>query len=115
MGEIIGYMRDRINVTRSSMPTLDEYVEEIRDLWDSHWLTNAGPKHEELRQKLAEYLGVDGIEIFTNGHMAIELSLHALGLYESSVYGIVLRIYIAEYRRKTASYYGMGRRHKGKR
>ena len=52
MGEIIGYMRDRINVTRSSMPTLDEYVEEIRDLWDSHWLTNAGAKHERLRALL---------------------------------------------------------------
>ena len=32
-------MNDRILVTRSSMPSLEEYVEEIRPLWDSHWLT----------------------------------------------------------------------------
>ena len=29
-----------INVTRSSMPPFEEYCEEIRELWDSHWLTN---------------------------------------------------------------------------
>ena len=32
----------RINVTKSSMPGFDEYIEEIRELWDSHWLTNMG-------------------------------------------------------------------------
>ena len=31
-----------INVTRSSMPEFEEYCEEIRDLWDSHFLTNMG-------------------------------------------------------------------------
>ena len=78
-------MSDRIAVTRSSMPTLDEYVDEIRSLWDSHWLTNAGTKHEELRAKLREYMGVSHLELFTNGHMAIELSLAALGLTSGEV------------------------------
>ncbi len=78
-------MDNRINVTRSSMPLLDEYVEEIRGLWDSHWLTNAGSKHEELRQKLKDYMGVGHLELFTNGHMAIELSLAALGLDHGEV------------------------------
>ena len=31
---------ERINVTRSSMPPFEEYCEEIRELWDSRWLTN---------------------------------------------------------------------------
>ena len=78
-------MDDRINVTRSSMPSLDEYVEEIRGLWDSHWLTNAGKKHEELRGLLREYLGVEHLELFTNGHKAIELSLTGLGLDKGEV------------------------------
>ena len=38
---------DKILVTRSSMPELDEYVEEIRDIWDTHWLTNMGDKHKK--------------------------------------------------------------------
>ena len=37
----------RINVTRSSMPDFEEYIEEIRDLWESRWLTNMGAKHPE--------------------------------------------------------------------
>ena len=78
-------MTGRINVTRSSMPALDEYIDEIKGLWDSHWLTNAGSKHEELRAMLREYMGVEHLELFTNGHMAIELSLAALGLTEGEV------------------------------
>lgn len=69
-----------ILVTRSSMPELDEYVNEISSLWDSHWLTNMGPKHKQFQAELREYMGVDNVELFTNGHMAIELVLQALNL-----------------------------------
>ena len=40
-----------ILVTRSSMPSLDEYVDEIKDIWDSHWLTNMGVKHQKLQKE----------------------------------------------------------------
>ncbi len=73
-------MDEKILVTRSSMPDLDEYVEEIRGLWETHWLTNMGAKHEELKSRLKEYLGVDRIELMVNGHMALEMSLQALDL-----------------------------------
>lgn len=71
---------DRILVTRSSMPELEEYIDEIKDMWDSHWLTNMGPKHKKLQEQLKQYLGVEKIELLTNGHMALELSMQALGL-----------------------------------
>ena len=61
-----------INVTRSSMPDFEEYCEEIRSLWDSHWLTNMGEKHIAFEEKLREYLGVDFLNLFTNGHLALE-------------------------------------------
>ncbi len=70
----------QILVTRSSMPPFEEYMEEIRSVWESHWLTNMGPKHAELADALREYLGVERIELFTNGHMAIELTLQAMNL-----------------------------------
>lgn len=73
-------MEEKILVTRSSMPDFEEYIEEIRELWDSHWLTNMGPKHQQLQNQLADYLEVDQVELFTNGHMAIELALQALNL-----------------------------------
>lgn len=73
-------MENKILVTRSSMPTLEEYVNEIATMWDSHWLTNMGPKHKELQSKLCEYLNVENIELLTNGHMALELTIQAMNL-----------------------------------
>lgn len=70
----------KILVTQSSMPSLDEYVEEIKDMWDTHWLTNMGPKHKKFQEELKQYLGVENIDLMTNGHMALELSLQALNL-----------------------------------
>lgn len=70
----------KILVTQSSMPSFDEYMEEIKDIWDSKWLTNVGPKHKELQKQLKEYLQVDNVELFTNGHMALEIALQSLDL-----------------------------------
>ncbi len=71
---------EKIFVTRSSMPELEEYVEEIKDLFESHWLTNMGVKHNQLEEKLSEYLKVRNILLFSNGHMALELLIQAMGL-----------------------------------
>ncbi len=72
--------KKRILVTRSSMPGFDEYIAEVESVWDNCWLTNMGPKHKEFQKQLTEYLGVDNIELLTNGHMAIELTLQAMNL-----------------------------------
>lgn len=71
---------DKIMVTRSSLPPFDEYCEEIESIWNTHWLTNMGEKHNELQKKLIDYLEVTNLELFTNGHMALELSLQALNM-----------------------------------
>ena len=71
---------DNILVTRSSMPSMEEYIEEIRSIWDSHWLTNMGEKHKALQAELQKYMGVPAVELLTNGHMALELSLQAMNL-----------------------------------
>lgn len=73
-------MMDRILVTRSSMPSMDEYMEEIADIWETHRLTNMGAKHKKLQDELKEYLGVPHIDLLTNGHMALELAMQAMNL-----------------------------------
>lgn len=73
-----------INVTRSSMPDYEEFCAEIRDLWDSHWLTNMGEKHNKLEEALKEYLKVPYITLFVNGHMALEDLIASFGLQEGS-------------------------------
>ena len=70
-----------INVTRSSMPPFEEYCDEIRELWDSHWLTNMGCKHRELEAELKHFLGCEELVLFTNGHLALENVIEAFGLH----------------------------------
>ena len=70
----------KILVTQTSMPPFEEYIAEIKDIWESHWLTNMGPKHNLLESRLKDYLSVDYISLFTNGHNALELCLQALNL-----------------------------------
>lgn len=69
-----------IMVTRSSIPSLEEYVEEIRPIFESHQLTNMGPVYEKLKEQLKEYLRVPELSLFVNGHMALEVAIEALGL-----------------------------------
>lgn len=69
-----------INVTRSSMPSYEEYCEEIKSIWDSRWLTNMGPIHNKLKDQLKDYLKVSNIELFVNGHLALYCAIKALGL-----------------------------------
>ena len=73
-------MKNLIQVTRSSMPEFEEYIEEIRELWDTHWLTNMGTKHKNLESQLLDYLNVPNITLFTNGHLALECIIAALDL-----------------------------------
>lgn len=70
----------KINVTKSSMPSYEEYCEEIKSIWDTVHLTNMGPIHNKLQAKLKDYLGADNIELFVNGHLALYCALKALNL-----------------------------------
>lgn len=59
---------------------MDEYIAEISSLWETHWLTNMGVKHQELQRQLKEYLDISYVDLLTNGHMALELTLQAMNL-----------------------------------
>lgn len=73
-------MENNILVTRSSMPSLQEYVDEIKSIWDNHWLTNMGTKHEKLQNILEKYLTVSHVVLYTNGHLALENAIAAFNL-----------------------------------
>ena len=73
-------MKQKINVTQSSMPTYEEYCEEIKSIWDTVHLTNMGPIHNRLKEQLRSYLKVEQIELFVNGHLALYCALKALKL-----------------------------------
>ncbi|MBN1050103.1 DegT/DnrJ/EryC1/StrS family aminotransferase [Clostridium botulinum] len=73
-------MNKLIQVTQSSMPEFNEYIDEIKSIWDSHWLTNMGVKHKQLEAELLKYLDTSNITLFTNGHLALECIISALEL-----------------------------------
>lgn len=75
---------DKILVTRSSMPPYEEYIEAIKPLWDSHWLTNMGHYHQELESQLKGYLEIPEVSLMVNGHMSLELTIQAMGFPEGS-------------------------------
>lgn len=71
--------KTEIFVTRSSLPALEEFIPYLEKLWKSRFLTNMGEFHEELRGELKAHLGVKEVELFTNGHLALEFLLESFG------------------------------------
>lgn len=74
-----------INVTRSFMPPIEEYEEYIKKIWDNRYLTNEGPLLQELKEKLKKYLGVNYVNIVTNGTIALELAIKTLDIREGEI------------------------------
>ena len=68
----------KIFVTQPSLPSLDEFIPYLQKIWDNKWLTNCGEFHKEFEQKLAEYLGVKYVSLFTNGMIALQVGMQAL-------------------------------------
>lgn len=73
-------MRKPIYVTSPYLPDLADFTAYLKEIWDNKILTNQGPFHEELEKRLAEYLGVKYVSLFTNGALALITSLQALRL-----------------------------------
>lgn len=77
-------MQGKILVTKSSMPPYEEYIEAIKPLWESHWLTNMGEYHRTLEERLKEYLEVKELSLTVNGHMALEMAIQAFDFPEGA-------------------------------
>ena len=69
-----------ILVTRSALPPYAEFIEAIKPIWDSAWLTNMGEFHQQLEQELKTFLDVEQLTLFTNGHLGLEMVLQAMEL-----------------------------------
>jgi len=67
-----------LNVTQPTLPPLDEFIVQLRDIWDRKWLTNNGPYHQQFESALAQYLGVKHVSLFCNGMIALQVGLQAL-------------------------------------
>lgn len=76
-------MKD-ILVTQSSMPDFEEYVNEIKSIFECRWLTNMGEKHQILEKKIKEYFGAKNISLLTNGHLSLYVGIQAMNFPKGS-------------------------------
>ncbi len=74
-------MEDLIFFSKASLPRFEEYINEIRECWDTHWITSMGPKHQLLEKQLEDFLSVKNVMLFSNGHSALEMLLQAMDLH----------------------------------
>lgn len=74
-------MQKKILVTKSFLPQFEEYINEIRSLWDTYWLTNMGEKHKKFEEQLKNYFQISYVSLTANGHMALENTIRALELH----------------------------------
>ncbi len=78
---MISKFEQPILVTKSSMPTFEKYTEKIKSIWQTNWLTNNGPLHNELEEALKEYLKTKNLTLFANGHLALDCAIKSLDLH----------------------------------
>lgn len=69
-----------IFVTQPYLPELQEFIPYLEKIWESKYLTNSGPMHQQLEAKLGDYLGVPEVALFNNGTNALLTALQALNL-----------------------------------
>lgn len=84
---IVGQFRldEPVYVTRPNMPSLEKYNIYLENIWNSAWLTNNGPYHREFEAKLATFLGVEHLNLFVNGTIALLVALQALRINSGEV------------------------------
>lgn len=72
-------INNKINVTKTFFPPLEEYNQQMQRVWENQWLTNRGELLQELEEKVKTYLGVSNVIIMNNGTIPIQIALKILG------------------------------------
>lgn len=75
----------RINVTKTFLPPIEDYLFYLRKIWESGQVTNQGPLLLELEAELKKNLGVHNLHFVSNGTMALQIALRALGIEEGEI------------------------------
>jgi len=69
-----------INVTRPNLPSLEDFLPYLKQIWDSGVLSNGGKFHQELELALSEYLGLPHVSLVCNATVGLMLAQDALGI-----------------------------------
>ncbi|WP_347923214.1 DegT/DnrJ/EryC1/StrS family aminotransferase [Pontimicrobium sp. SW4] len=64
-----------INVTKTFLPSIEEYTNQVQRAFDAEWITNRGALVKELENNISNYLEVDNITITNNGTTPLQIAL----------------------------------------
>jgi dTDP-4-amino-4,6-dideoxygalactose transaminase len=67
-------------VTRPFLPPLEEFMEGVKEIWGSHWLTNNGPTVQRFARQLSNYYETENVCLFNNGTLALQIGLQGMGI-----------------------------------
>ena len=73
-----------IKITKPLLPSLENLNPYLQDIWQSEWVTNHGVNHNQLEERLRQYLQVPNLSIFNNGAVALLVAIKALNLPRDS-------------------------------
>lgn len=76
---------ERINVTKSFLPPINEYEEYLQKIWSRNQLTNQGPLLKEFEKEIKSFLSADNFHFVSNGTVALQLALRGLGITEGEI------------------------------
>lgn len=76
---------ERINVTKTFLPPLEEYEKYLKQIWDRGLLTNQGPLLHAFEESIKSYLNADNFHFVTNGTLALQVALRGLDIIEGEV------------------------------
>ena len=69
-----------MNVTKTFLPPFDDYINALKKVWDSGWVTNRGENTVALEQEIKQKLGTKTCLAVNNGTLALQIALKALDI-----------------------------------
>lgn len=72
--------KEKIFVTKPYLPEIEVYKQYVEKIWANGILTNKGPLYNEFKEKLGKIINNENINLFCNGHNALECALKSLDM-----------------------------------
>ncbi len=77
---------DKINVTKTFLPPIEEFNEYVERIWKSGYLTNQGPLLKKFESETKKYLSLkSNLQLVSNGTIALQLTIEALGIKDGEI------------------------------
>lgn len=73
-------MNKQITISEPMLPPVEDYIDLIKSLWDSKWLTNDGRLVRSLEDEISSRFAKKYTSLYVNGHLALETCLRGMGL-----------------------------------